>query len=78
MKSLFILINSISFLSIRNTLIDMTLNNPIFIFVLITVVWFIPGIIVRRINEVKQEKRKKQKQDDAIERLYPKDKKDLF
>tara|TARA_Y100001968_G_scaffold317071_1_gene345640 strand:+ start:580 stop:750 length:171 start_codon:yes stop_codon:yes gene_type:complete len=56
----------------------MTLNNPIFIFVLITVVWFIPGIIVRRINEVKQEKRKKQKQDDAIERLYPKDKKDLF
>ncbi len=69
----FILINSISFLSFRNTLLDMTINNPIFIFALITVVWFIPGIIVKRINEVKQEKRKEKTQADAIERLYPKD-----
>tara|TARA_Y100001968_G_scaffold151446_1_gene138612 strand:+ start:3506 stop:3661 length:156 start_codon:yes stop_codon:yes gene_type:complete len=51
----------------------MTINNPIFIFALITVVWFVPGIIVKRINEVKQEKRKEKTQADAIERLYPKD-----
>tara|TARA_Y100001968_G_C19145114_1_gene613376 strand:+ start:122 stop:283 length:162 start_codon:yes stop_codon:yes gene_type:complete len=49
----------------------MTINNPIFIFTLITVIWFIPGIIVRRINELKQTKKKKNKQADAIKKLYP-------
>tara|TARA_Y100001968_G_C19231332_1_gene654619 strand:- start:403 stop:600 length:198 start_codon:yes stop_codon:yes gene_type:complete len=63
-----------SFILIRNTLIDMTLNNPIFIFAVITVIWFIPGIIVRKINEEKQLKKKKKIQADAIEKLYPKTK----
>ena len=36
----------------------MTINNPIFIFAVITVIWFIPGILVRRINELKQIKKK--------------------
>tara|TARA_B100000579_G_scaffold366011_1_gene325661 strand:+ start:554 stop:724 length:171 start_codon:yes stop_codon:yes gene_type:complete len=49
----------------------MTINNPIFIFALITVIWFIPGIIVRRINQLKQINKKKKKQDDAIKKLYP-------
>tara|TARA_Y100001968_G_scaffold150114_1_gene137335 strand:- start:125 stop:286 length:162 start_codon:yes stop_codon:yes gene_type:complete len=49
----------------------MTINNPIFIFTLITVIWFIPGIIVRRINNMKQVKRKEKKQADAIKKLYP-------
>tara|TARA_B100001250_G_C19528358_1_gene669181 strand:- start:147 stop:356 length:210 start_codon:yes stop_codon:yes gene_type:complete len=62
----------ISFLLIRDTLIDMTINNPIFIFSLITVIWFIPGIIVRRFNEIKRKKKKEKIQSDAIEKLYPK------
>ncbi len=64
--------NMISFLLIRDTLIDMTINNPIFIFSLITVIWFIPGIIVRRFNEIKRKKKKEKIQSDAIEKLYPK------
>tara|TARA_B100000579_G_C22404196_1_gene653238 strand:- start:67 stop:228 length:162 start_codon:yes stop_codon:yes gene_type:complete len=52
----------------------MTINNPIFIFAIITVIWFIPGIIVRRINEIKQIKKKKKNQADAINKLYPKEK----
>tara|TARA_Y100001968_G_scaffold276022_1_gene270103 strand:- start:70 stop:231 length:162 start_codon:yes stop_codon:yes gene_type:complete len=52
----------------------MTINNPIFIFALITVLWFIPGIIVRRLNEIKQLNKKKKNQADAIQKLYPKTK----
>tara|TARA_B100000579_G_C22371773_1_gene638617 strand:+ start:412 stop:639 length:228 start_codon:yes stop_codon:yes gene_type:complete len=68
----FLLINNIFFLLIKNTLLDMTINNPIFIFVVITAIWFIPGIIVRRINEAKIIKKKKRVQADAIQKLYPK------
>tara|TARA_Y100001968_G_C19221092_1_gene649768 strand:+ start:332 stop:493 length:162 start_codon:yes stop_codon:yes gene_type:complete len=49
----------------------MTINNPIFIFALITVIWFIPGIIVRRLNDIKQIKKKEKIQADAIKKLYP-------
>ena len=49
----------------------MTINNPIFILAVITVIWFLPGIIVRRINELKQLKKKEQTQADAIKKLYP-------
>ena len=70
----FIFINNVFFLLIKNTLLDMTINNPIFIFALITVIWFIPGIIVRRYNEIKQIKKKKKIQADAIQKLYPKSK----
>ncbi len=49
----------------------MTVNNPIFIFAVITVIWFIPGIVVRRFNEKKQLKKKKTIQEDAIKKLYP-------
>ncbi len=65
-------IHKISFLLIMNTLLDMTINNPIFIFAVITVIWFIPGIIVRRFNELKQLKKREQIQDEAIQKLYPK------
>ena len=65
------LINNMNFLLIKNILLDMTINNPIFIFALITVIWFIPGIIVRRMNELKLIKKKKKKQSDAIKKLYP-------
>ena len=50
----------------------MTINNPIFIFALITVIWFIPGILVRRYNKIKQTNKKKKIQADAIQKLYPK------
>ena len=66
--------NSVYFLLIKTTLLDMTINNPIFIFALITVIWFTPGIIVRRLKEKKQLNKKKKNQADAIQSLYPKTK----
>ena len=70
----FFFIYHIYFLSIKNILLDMTINNPIFIFALITVIWFIPGILVRRFNELQQIKKKEKSQADAIKKLYPKTK----
>jgi len=67
----FLLIQNIYFLLIKNTLLDMTINNPIFIFTVITVIWFIPGVIVRRVKEIKQINKKKKNQADAIKKLYP-------
>ena len=64
-------LSNIYFLSIKTTLLNMTINNPIFILAVITVIWFLPGIIVRRINELKQLKRKEKRQADAIKKLYP-------
>ncbi len=71
-QSLFI--ENINFLSVKSVLLDMTINNPIFIFAAITVIWFIPGILVRRVNELKQLKKKEKSQSEAINRLYPKTK----
>ena len=68
------LINTIYFLIIKTTILDMTINNPLFIFAVITVIWFIPGIIVRRLNELKQIRIKNKKQADAIKKLYPESK----
>ena len=67
-------INNIYFLLIKTTILDMTINNPLFIFAVITVIWFIPGIIVRRYNELKQRNKKEKTQADAIKKLYPKSK----
>ena len=68
------LLNDPYFLSIKIILLDMTINNPIFIFALITVMWFIPGILVRRLRELKQKKKKEKSQADAIKKLYPRSK----
>ena len=68
------LFNNIYFLIIKTTILDMTINNPLFVFAIITVIWFMPGIIVRRYNELKQIKKKEKKQADAIKKLYPKSK----
>ena len=64
-------LNNIYFLSIKTTILNMTINNPIFILAVITVIWFLPGIIVRRFNESKQLKKKEKTQADAIKKLYP-------
>ena len=69
-----LIFNNIFFILIKNTLIDMTINNPLFIFALITVIWFIPGIIVRGYNENKKVEKMKKIQDNAIQKLYPKTK----
>ena len=74
MSSKLFLIENIDFLSVKSTLLNMTINNPIFIFAVITVIWFIPGILVRRINELKQIRKKEKSQSEAIKRLYPKTK----
>ncbi len=67
-------INNLYFISIRTSLLNMTVNNPLFVFAIIIVIWFIPGIIVRRFNESKQLKKKEKYQADAIRKLYPKSK----
>ena len=67
-------INYLYFLLVKGVLLDMTINNPIFIFALITVIWYIPGILVRRFNKSKQIKKKEKIQADAIKKLYPKSK----
>ena len=66
-----LILNNLYFLILKTILLDMTINNPIFIFSVIIVIWFIPGIIVRRINELKQIKKTKKRQADAINKLYP-------
>ncbi len=66
-------INNLYFMLIKTTLLNMTINNPLFIFALITVIWFIPGILVRRVREREIKKKKKKAQTEAIERLYPKE-----
>ena len=66
--------NNTYFILVKSVLLDMTINNPIFVFALITVIWFIPGILVRRFNEIKLLKKKKKTQNDAIKRLYPRSK----
>ena len=70
----FLLFNNKILLLLNNILLDMTINNPIFIFAAITVIWFIPGILVRRYNEKKILKKKERTQADAIQKLYPKSK----
>ena len=67
-------VNKIYFIYLKSILLDMTINNPIFIFTLITVIWFIPGILVRKINESNKAKKKERNQTDAIKKLYPKTK----
>ena len=67
-------INNLYFMLIKTTLLNMTINNPLFILAVITVIWFIPGIIVRRFNESKQIKKKEKNQADAIRKLYPESK----
>jgi len=68
-KSFFV--NNIYFILVKTTILDMTINNPIFIFAVITVIWFIPGIIVRRYSELKWKNKKEKNQADAIKKLYP-------
>ena len=51
---------------------DLTLNNPIFITVVILLIWFMPGIIFRKFADQKSNLIKKKIQEEKISRLYPK------
>ncbi len=52
----------------------MTVYNPIFSIVLISAIWFIPGILIRRMAERRSATLKKKSQEEKLERLYPKTK----
>ncbi len=54
-------------------LADITWRNPIFMLVLFGVVWYLPGLILRRVTEAKKIENKKKLQQDKISRLYPKE-----
>ncbi len=54
-------------------LADATFRNPIFMFVFFGTIWFLPGIILRRMNEAKAKERKERLQAEKIARLYPKE-----
>ena len=49
----------------------MTWYNPLFMITLIGAVWFIPGIVVRRIAENRYKKNKEAEQAKRISKLYP-------
>ncbi len=51
--------------------LDLTWRNPIFMMVAIGAVWFIPGIITRRIAENRYKAYKAKSQAEKIARLYP-------
>ena len=55
-----------------DTLLDLTWRNPLFMLVVIMVIWFLPGIVVRRIAEKKYQASKAETQEKAISKLYPK------
>ena len=55
-----------------HNLLLLTWYNPIFMMVAIGAIWFIPGLVVRRIAETRYIDAKAKKQAKAIEKLYPK------
>ena len=57
-----------------NNFLDMTWRNPVFMIIVIGAVWFIPGIIIRRIAEKRYTKQKEDTQAKMISKLYPKEK----
>ena len=59
---------------LSQNLLNLTFYNPIFDIVFITAIWFIPGIIVRRIVESRDKAQKEKTQAKKISRLYPEEK----
>lgn len=55
-----------------NMLAEMTWKNPIFMLVFFASLWFLPGIVLRRIARAKHKEQKAKKQLEEIQRLYPK------
>ena len=53
--------------------LKLTWYNPVFMLVAIGSLWFIPGLIVRRITEAKIKQSQLKAQNQKIARLYPKE-----
>ena len=52
--------------------LKLTWYNPVFMIVFIAVIWFLPGIIIRRVIERRLSAQKAKNQAEAIAKLYPK------
>jgi len=53
-------------------LIRITWRNPAFMAIAIALIWLIPQLLIRNIMSKKYEKRKVEKQQIKIQKLYPK------
>ena len=58
---------------ILDQFLKLTWYNPVFMLVAIGSIWFLPGLIVRRITEAKIKKSQIKAQNQKIARLYPKE-----
>ena len=58
---------------ILDEFLKLTWYNPVFMLVAIGSIWFVPGLIVRRITEAKIKQSKIEAQNQKIARLYPKE-----
>ena len=54
-----------------NSFLQMTWRNPIFMMVAIGAIWFVPGIIIRKVAEDKYREAQKNAQKKKIASLYP-------
>ena len=53
-------------------LLQLTWRNPAFMAIAIAAIWLIPQIIIRKVMNKKYEKSKSKKQQQKIDKLYPK------
>ncbi|KGG12531.1 MULTISPECIES: hypothetical protein [Prochlorococcus] len=54
-------------------LADATWRNPIFMLVFFGAIWYLPGIVIRRMAEKKAKANKERVQSEKIARLYPRE-----
>ena len=59
---------------ILNNILQMTVYNPLFAFSVITILWFLPGIVLRRMAANRYKAAKAAAQAKAIAKLYPNEK----
>ena len=53
-------------------LAGLTWRNPLFMLVFFSVLWYLPGFILRRRKYINDEKNRIKKQQERIDSLYPK------
>ena len=57
---------------VTQKVIRLTWRNPAFMAIAIAFIWLIPQLFIRRILSENYEKKKLEKQEDKISKLYPK------
>ena len=60
-------------MNIIEQIASMTWRNPLFMLVFFSVLWYLPGLILRRRKYILDEKNRIDKQRKRIASLYPKD-----